>query len=251
MINLVKYYIDHIESDGYYNGKFGLNIINDINDSEIVDVFDAKDAFSLLKDLSEPYNEEDKSKNALFILVCFYLHHNGYSISIFPDALSRPVSRYNFSYKEIRNQVIREKPGFACAVPWDARRSLIGELKLIQRDNTASLHNSAKDLIRSISTGDRLFAEMSQDEKLENISNSIEYLLKKNNKFKSIDKNSSFGLIGNDEVKAYRNVLNCFRHAHEDALKERSKYSIQQKDYLINYGITIINALDSKTIKAD
>ena len=96
--------------------------------------------------------------------------------------------------------------------------------------------------------------EIQSDEnyaKLEEINNVIENILKINNKWADIDyKNESFDFISNDSVIKYRKLIHCFRHGSEDSIKEREKISKNQKEFLINYGITIcellLNAIRNK-----
>ena len=90
------------------------------------------------------------------------------------------------------------------------------------------------------------FNNMSTDEKLAEIANLIENLLKKNGEF-FIPEYSKicFDYISNDIVKSYRKKLHCFRHATDDALRERNSYSEEQKKFLVDYGLTIINVIHS------
>ena len=86
---------------------------------------------------------------------------------------------------------------------------------------------------------------MSTDEKLAEIANLIENLLKKDGKFLSIDYSLvCFDYINEANVKDYRNKLHCFRHSSDESIKERTHFSNEQKSFLIDYGLAIIKAIN-------
>ena len=92
---------------------------------------------------------------------------------------------------------------------------------------------------------------MSLDEKLEAICNSIEYLLKpnkKSDKFIVLDYSDTDGYLSDEIVKGYRNKLECFRHSTKEDINKRVNYSNIQKEFLINYGLVIIDYINKKTI---
>ena len=37
--------------------------------------------------------------------------------------------------------------------------------------------------------------------------------------------------------------MHCFRHAADDAIAERSTYSEEQKDFFVDYGLTIVKVI--------
>ena len=87
---------------------------------------------------------------------------------------------------------------------------------------------------------------MSTDEKLAEIANLIENLLKKNGKFITLDYTKiCFDYISNDIVTSYRKKMNCFRHATDEAIAERNSYSKVQKDFFVDYGLTIVKVICS------
>ena len=90
------------------------------------------------------------------------------------------------------------------------------------------------------------FNNMSTDEKLAEIANLIENLLKKNGKFAALDYSAiCFDYISNDTVTRYRKKMQCFRHSTEDAISERKSFSEEQKRFLVDYGLTIVKAIHS------
>lgn len=67
---------------------------------------------------------------------------------------------------------------------------------------------------------------MSTDEKLSEIANLIENMLKKNGHFIKLDYSSiCFDYILNENVTSYRKKMQCFRHASSETIAERSSYS--------------------------
>ena len=51
------------------------------------------------------------------------------------------------------------------------------------------------------------------------------------------------GFIDDTIVKNYRKKMQCFRHCTAEAIAERKTYSEEQKNFLIDYGLTIVNAI--------
>ena len=85
---------------------------------------------------------------------------------------------------------------------------------------------------------------MSTDEKLKEIANLIENLLKKNGKFINLDYSIlCFDYISNDLVANYRRRMHCFRHATDEALAERKLYTEAQKIFFVDFGLTILKVI--------
>lgn len=95
-----------------------------------------------------------------------------------------------------------------------------------------------------ISNRQASFNNMSVDEKLAEIANLIENLLKKNGKFITPDYSKiCFEYISNDIVASYRKKMHCFRHATQEAVAERASYSEEQKNFFVDYGLTILEVV--------
>lgn len=85
---------------------------------------------------------------------------------------------------------------------------------------------------------------MSTDERLAEIANLIENMLKKDGMFVTIDYSLvCFDYIDEETVKAYRHKLQCFRHSSDTFIEERASFSDEQKSFLIDYGLVIIKAI--------
>ena len=68
--------------------------------------------------------------------------------------------------------------------------------------------------------------------------------LKKNGKFVTPDYSIiSFDYISDTIVTSYRKKLHCFRHATKEAIKERGTYTEEQKNFFIDYGLTLIKVI--------
>lgn len=97
-------------------------------------------------------------------------------------------------------------------------------------------------LFKRISTREASFTDMSLNERLKEIVNLLELLLKKeNNKYRN-DINVEFissGFVKEDSVIKLRKKLHCFRHSSVNSLRERQEFSILQKEFLVDYGILI------------
>lgn len=82
------------------------------------------------------------------------------------------------------------------------------------------------------------------DEKLKEIGNLIEYLLKKDGKFITLNyDNISLGFIEESDVKELRKKIQCFRHSSQESLIERGDYRENQKQFMVELGIVICNLI--------
>lgn len=83
---------------------------------------------------------------------------------------------------------------------------------------------------------------MSLDEKLKEIGNLIENLLKKDKKYIKVNFSEiTLGFIDEKDIIKLRKIVHCFRHSSNDSLKERKSYTKTQKLFMVEYGITICN----------
>lgn len=95
-----------------------------------------------------------------------------------------------------------------------------------------------------ISNRNASFDNMSTDEKLAEIANLIENLLKKNGKFISPDYSSiCLDFVSNDSVTSYRKKMQCFRHPSEEAIAERKTFTEVQKSFFVDYGLTLVKVI--------
>ena len=90
---------------------------------------------------------------------------------------------------------------------------------------------------------------MSIDEKIAEIANLIENMLKKNGKFSALDYSQiCFDYITGDTIKNYRKKIQCFRHAASESIMERASFTKEQKTFFIDFGLTILKVIHAMTI---
>ncbi|EAG4642779.1 hypothetical protein C5754_14015 [Listeria monocytogenes] len=84
---------------------------------------------------------------------------------------------------------------------------------------------------------------MTNEEKLKEIANLLEYLLKDGKKFITLDTETIYcGFISNEQITAYRKKIQCFRHSSVDSLAER-EFLKDNIEFLISYGLAILAPL--------
>lgn len=80
-------------------------------------------------------------------------------------------------------------------------------------------------------------------EKLKEINNLIEHILKKDGKFIDVNTEEKYSrFISNDQIKEYRKMTQCFRHSTEENLEKRKEIK-HNVEFLISYGLAIIAPL--------
>lgn len=100
------------------------------------------------------------------------------------------------------------------------------------------------EIIKKISTRDAEFSEMAIDEKIKEICNILEYLLKEDKKFISLDYNEiTVGFLAEKDIIKFRKKIQCFRHSSKESIEEREQYTEQQKKFMIEFGIIICNLI--------
>lgn len=173
----------------------------------------------------------------------------GYEIKEFPRLLARPpVDPYDFTYSEIRNRIISQGGDVNGTVRYATRRVFIAGLTFDLKSNHIGIDNSIDQKFIEISNRQASFNNMSTDEKLSEIANLIENMLKCNGKFITLDYSSiCFDYISNETVTSYRNKMHCFRHATTEAISERKAYSEEEKNFFVDFGLTIIKVIHSLT----
>lgn len=256
MLNLMKYYKENVLATDYYYKfydciiDFSNTIIND--DLEVLesnisqfDFFDDDEIIEKFKHLCQPNTDVTSKINMkLFYLICFYLYKNGYYLEEFPNILKRPPDNpSDFTYNEIRSKLLSMGKGSNGVVRYATRRTFVADLTF-RRNSYVFLEEDIDYLFEKISTRNARFNSMSENEKLKELGNLIENMLLHDEKFKKLDYSDlTFNYINDDIVKDFRNKVQCFRHASDEALEERQSFSNEQKKFLIDYGIIIIKSI--------
>ena len=255
-MDLKAFYFENIKSDEYhyrfhdeirnvnrvYNIFTGYEEINNYS----FEIYDAEEAIIKFRELCQPDVNFSKNENTCwFYLTTYYLHKMGYEIKEFPRALARPPKDHSeFTYGEIRNRIISQGGSDNGTVRYAIRRAFVADLHFEIKSSYIEISDSINQKFIEISNRQSSFANMSTDEKLAEIANLIENMLKKNGKFLVVDYSSAcFDYITEDTVKNYRHKLQCFRHSSEDSIEERSAYTQDQKAFLIDLGLVIVKVI--------
>lgn len=249
MVELRTYFCENYFKHDYYMHKFQ-ELLNWRGNFDELWVCDEQDAIDKFKELIKPYNKNnpivDIPNDNYFIYICFYLNDIGYYIKEFPVFLERPTDRWDFSYNKIRNKII-ERDGYFGSVTWQDRRIFVDNLSFI-KNNKHKLSSDISKILKIVSTRNSEFNNMTLNEKLEAICNSIEYILKpkKGDNFIVLDYSDTEGLLTDNIVKDYRNKMECFRHSTKEDIDKRDKYSDEQKLLFIDFGLIIIDYIKKK-----
>lgn len=257
-MDLKEFYFQNIqESEYHYRFYDSIKNVNRLHNSwfgyEEVDdyefeVYDAEEAITKFKELCQPEVDcYDNEKKCWFYLVTYYLYKMGYEIKEFPRVLARPpVQPNDFTYGEIRNRIIAQGGDDNGTVRYAVRRKFVASFTFELKYSHIDIDNLINQKFVEISNRQASFNNMSTDEKLAEIANLIENLLKKNGKFITLDyPKICFDYISNDIVASYRKKMHCFRHATDEAIAERNSYSEEQKNFFVDYGLTIVKVIHS------
>ena len=169
----------------------------------------------------------------------------GYEIKEFPRILARPpVDPTDFTYGDIRNRIIALGRDDNGTVRYATRRTFIAEMTFEQKACNIEVNDSINQKFIEISTRQASFNNMHIDEKIAEIANLIENLLKQDGKYITPDyENVCCGFIDDMIVRSYRKKMQCFRHCTDEAIAERKTYSEEQKIFLVDYGLTTVKAI--------
>lgn len=271
MIDLVEYYKNNIKKDDYYyrfyeelitiperkqkqmEEAFWFDDGDYINDTRY-EVFDEEDATKRFKELCDP-NEDMSSNNTnieLFYFICFYLKSSGFVLKEFPRLLERPpLEPFKFTYNEIRNRAIEK--GMADengTVKYNARRMIIADFHFVKENSSIKVDDDINKKFQEISTRNAKFEAMTTDEKIKEIINLIENLLKENGKYIKLDYETiALNTLNDETIISFKKKIQCFRHSSDEAIKERNNFTEKQKKFIIDYGIMVCNLIYYNTKK--
>lgn len=126
------------------------------------------------------------------------------------------------------------------------RRRLIANMTFKQRETHVILNDDLEKRFKDISNRHASFLDMSTDEKLAEMANQIENMLKKDGRFLSLDYSQiCFDYIDEETIKKYRKKIQCFRHSSKESLNDRANFSNEQKSFMIDYGLTILKVIQT------
>ena len=243
-----KYYLDNVDEIEYHHDFF--SEIKSIPDDVSFEIRDTQVAIEKFKSLCDPYYEKlgySDVERCWFYLITYYLYTMGYEIEEFPDVLMRPpLNLYDFTSNEIRNKIISQAGQEADGkVPWAKRSQLVKNLTFKQKITHIGISDYIEQKFIEISTRNAAFDDMDTDEKLKEIVNLIENMLKKENgKYDKLDYSKlCFDYVSDEKIRTYKNKLQCFRHASDANLKQREAFTDEQKNFLIDFGLIILKAI--------
>lgn len=257
-MDLKEFYFQNIQDEEYhcrfhesikdvnriYNIFSGYEEVNDYK----FEVYDEEEAITKFRELCQPNVSFSGSKNKCwFYLITYYLYKIGYEIKEFPRVLARPpVDPSDFTYGEIRDRIIAQGDDDNGTVRYAVRRTFIASFTFELKSSHIDIDDLINQKFIEISNRQASFNKMSIDEKLAEIANLIENVLKRNEKFITLDYSKiCFDYISNEIVANYRKKMHCFRHASDKAMAERNSYSEEQKNFFVDYGLTIIKVIHS------
>lgn len=259
MIDLRQYYLDNVKEDEYYYRFYrrikDVNISYNVFENHKVPhetgdatflVYDAEEAINKFRELCQPGNEPVMSEpQCWFFVIAFYLDRHGYYIEQFPNILKRPPDEpATFVYDEIRNRAFSLGLNQGNTVQYATRRKIVANMNFKTNSSAIEVGEPLDERFRKISTRDASFQEMATDEKIREIANLIENLLKQEGNFITPDYSKiAFDYLSDDIIRKYRHQIQCFRHSSEDAINERNTFSDEQKDFFVDYGTIICKTI--------
>lgn len=255
-MDLRNFYLANVlESEYYYkfydlvkkiNYTYNIFLGEKLSNNYEFIVYDIDDAIEKFKGLCQPEKEyHNQEEKCWFYLILYYLYKNGYIIEEFPRLIERPPEDpFQFVNIEIRNKILSNNLDHNGIVRYAVRRKIVSNLSFKQRDTHIMIDDFIESKFKEISTRQVSFDKMSTDEKILEIANLIENLLKKDDKFIKFDYSKlCFDYINEDMIKKYRKQIQCFRHSSEQSLEERNLYSEEQKKFFIDYGLIVIKVI--------
>lgn len=183
MINLYEYYSKNIIDESYYHYTFNVEIETYFAFNDDLKYFDEEELKTRFKELTYPVNKYIETKCIEFIMICFYLNNNGYYIDLFPNFLERPTSVDGFSIS-IREYIRAQDCTYSGTVTCAGRRGLANSLKFLKKENSLiTVSEDLNNVFKKISNRNTEYVNMNSNEKLSEINNVIENILKVNNKW--------------------------------------------------------------------
>lgn len=255
-MDLRKFYLDNISEQEFhyrfYDSIKSNTIYDFFTDSEVESdtdfiVYDVEEAILKFRELCQPEVNFNSDNKCWFYLVTYYLHKLGYNIKEFPRILARPpIEPSEFTYGEIRTRIISQGGDDNGTVRYATRRAFVSNLTFEIKSDHIEIDDSINQKFVEISNRQSTFNNMSTDEKLAEIANLIENMLKEKGNFLSLDYSQiCFDYIDDNLIKKYRHQLQCFRHSSPNAIVERGAFTEVQKMFLIDLGLTILKAIHS------
>lgn len=251
MIDLLEYFDNHVE--GTYYERFCDRIRScdaetavvfglepSILEFKLYDEVELEDKFRSICQPPDDYTSEDES---WFILISFYFFHHNIYIRQFPKLFERPRGLFDFAYIDIRQYAFDNNytNGNMTTVRWSIRRQIISELVFERSVQGVIPNEEVVNLINIIESNDNSWQEMTIDAKLAALNNVIEHCLKRDREFIEIPEIDN--ICDFVKCREFRIKTHCMRHGSQDALHNRSIMSNSEKQFLVDYGVSLVHLI--------
>ncbi|WP_270322165.1 hypothetical protein [Weissella confusa] len=214
---------------------------------------------SRIKDLLKPEagngnSEYSEERRAEFAILSAWMRDQRFYIKELPDAFNSNYDLYKVGNQMIRSNIINQT-GDMGVVRWADRRTYVDNLTFVIGTPGVSFGDdpSLKNRVDNVLLGATEFKALSDDEKLRELANLIEYMLyvPKGSKgtYQKIPDNLFLGYIDVEQVARFRTSQQMFRHSSQRSVEERQSLSAKDKKYLVNLGITLIDRINDYIIE--
>lgn len=215
-----------------------------IGDFEYVDEEQVIESF---RDLLKPkynsggFGDYSRMDSIEFSAIMEWLNENNFVIREFPNAIQRKMSLKSFGSDTIRSYIQSKNPGLS-KVAWSDRRALIDTLTIERKyvDSSFAVEDGIDDIMKEIAMGTGSFDNQSKENKLANLNNCVEYLLKDKKKFRKVESYIFYDFLNESDVIKFRKETHVFRHHDREAIVSRNGWSERKKDFYIRMGIIIV-----------
>jgi len=251
-INLVEYYnngFDILEESNLVLSKFDPSLLNHVDLEKLISLTTFQNEYLLIDSfriLIEPHShiEKESLEEYIYTLYRIYFYHERYKLIPLDNFyLINPT--YDSFIEYLRNETRKSKysASYKGNIEWAAIREYINEIKF-EKNHHIQTDNGVLALIKQITINSKSFNELEIDEKLLNIKSCNEYIIDKLGGAKNIDYKKLFlNIFDSEIILNFMNKLHAFRHFKKDTILERKNYSINDKLFLLETGIMLINHL--------
>lgn len=251
MIDLLEYFDNHVE--GTYYGRFCTRIQRFDDEESVVfglepsileyKLYDEVELVDKFRSICQPPDDNTLEDKSWFILISFYFFNHNMYIRQFPTLFERPKSLFDFAYHDVRQYAFENgyTNGDMSEVKWAIRRQIIRELVFEKSVQGVIPTEEVVDLINIIESNATSWQEISIDAKLAALNNVIEHCLKRDSGFVEIpDIDNICDFV---KCREFRSKTHCMRHGSQDALRDRTIMSNSEKQFLVDYGVSLVHLI--------
>lgn len=189
--------------------------------------------------------KENIHNTVIFGVTSFWLYCNNYIIEQYPIFLKEWQKPSELTLRDLKIDTanLYGYNGQANGVAWNDRRKYIKDLSIIKKNNShLPVSSDIESILHSVSSSNTEFQNMSLNEKLRTIRDSMENIAKVDGKYVEIPYDEiTLGMISKIEVKEFSSLLQNFRHGDKDMIRKRDSLSNSQKLFMVDFGLLLIN----------